>query len=89
MLTIVHRGDGLGIVPWLVSRRSAQKDEDGAARRRRRRSPSVSSRSRWAVWLLQRGAAAADDGATPSMIASSLGYTQVMFLGNAIVTLLP
>ena len=27
-------------------------------------------------------------GATPSMIESSLGYTQVMFAGNATVTLL-
>lgn len=92
ILTLVYTvAMGLGIgATAVVSRRIGEKDEDGAAQ--------SAAQSVFlglivaaiigvigylnAEWLMRAM------GATPSMISSSLGYTKVMFAGNATVTLL-
>jgi putative MATE family efflux protein len=92
MLTIVYTvalGLGIGAMA-VVSRRIGEKDEDGAAQ---------AAAQAIALGLIVAAAVGAIGffnaerllrlmGATPSMIESSLGYTQVMFAGNATVTLL-
>lgn len=92
MLTIVYTvALGLGIgATAVVARRIGEKDEDGAAQ------AAVQSIALGLILALVVGVAATWFahplmqlmGATPSMIESSLGYTQVMFAGNATVTLL-
>jgi putative MATE family efflux protein len=92
MLTIVYTvalGLGIGAMA-VVSRRIGEKDEDGAAQ---------AAAQAIALGLIVAAAVGAIGffnaerllramGATPSMVESSLGYTQVMFAGNATVTLL-
>ena len=92
MLTIVYTvalGLGIGAMA-VVSRRIGEKDQDGAAQ---------AAAQAIALGLLVALAIGVFGffnaelllrlmGATPSMIESSLGYTQVMFAGNATVTLL-
>src|ERR687898_2598214 len=92
MLTIVYTvALGLGIgATAVVARRIGEKDEEGAAR---------AAAQSIALGIMVSGAVGVVAavyaeplmramGATPSMIATSLGYTQVMFAGNATVTLL-
>ena len=92
MLTIVYTvalGLGIGAMA-VVARRIGEKDDDGAAQ---------AAAQAVALGLIVAGVVGVIGyfnaefllramGATPSMIESSLGYTQVMFLGNATVTLL-
>src|SRR5262245_47969902 len=92
MLTIVYTvalGLGIGAMA-VVSRRIGEKDDEGAA---------LAASQAIALGLIVALAAGAIGffnaerllhamGATPSMIETSLGYTQVMFAGNATVTLL-
>jgi putative MATE family efflux protein len=92
MLTIVYTvALGLGIgATAVVSRRIGEKDDEGAAQAA---AQSIALGLVVAVVVGAIGALNAERlmrlmGATPSMIASSLGYTQVMFAGNATVTLL-
>jgi putative MATE family efflux protein len=92
MLTIVYTvALGLGIgATAVVSRRIGEKDDEGAAQAA---AQSIALGLVVAVIVGAIGALNAERlmrlmGATPSMIASSLGYTQVMFAGNATVTLL-
>ncbi len=92
MLTIVYTvALGLGIgAPAVVARRIGEKDEEGAAQAAAQ-SIALGIIVALAVGLV--GALYAETlmramGATPTMIASSLGYTQVMFAGNVTVTLL-
>jgi putative MATE family efflux protein len=92
MLTIVYTvALGLGIgATAVVARRAGEKDEDGAAQ--------AAAQSIGLGLIVAAGVGAFGFfnaerllramGATPSMIESSLGYTQVMFAGNATVTLL-
>jgi putative MATE family efflux protein len=92
MLTIVYTvALGLGIgATAVVARRIGEKDEDGAAQ--------AAAQSIGLGLLVAAGVGVVGFfnaerllramGATPSMIESSLGYTQVMFAGNATVTLL-
>ncbi|HET9706144.1 MAG TPA: MATE family efflux transporter [Vicinamibacterales bacterium] len=92
MLTIVYTvALGLGIgATAVVARRIGEKDDDGAAQ--------AAAQSIGLGLLVAAAVGAAGFfnaerllramGATPSMIESSLGYTQVMFAGNATVTLL-
>ena len=92
MLTIVYTvalGLGIGAMA-VVSRRIGEKDEDGAAQAAAQ-AIALGLLVALAVGLF--GFFNAERllrmmGATPSMIESSLGYTQVMFAGNATVTLL-
>ncbi len=92
MLTIVYTvAMGLGIgATAVVSRRIGEKDDEGAAQ---------AAAQAIALGLLMSAALGVFGwfyaeslmrlmGATPAMIDSSLGYTQVMFAGNATVTLL-
>lgn len=92
MLTLVYTvAMGLGIgATAVVSRRIGEQDEDGAAQ---------SAAQSIALGLIVAAAVGLAGflnaerlmgamGATPSMMASSLGYTRVMFAGNATVTLL-
>jgi len=92
MLTIVYTvAMGLGIgATAVVSRRIGEKDDEGAAQ---------AAAQAIALGLIMSAAIGLFGflnaehllrlmGATPSMIASSLGYAQVMFAGNATVTLL-
>jgi putative MATE family efflux protein len=92
MLTIVYTvAMGLGIgATAVVARRIGEKDDDGAAQ---------AAAQAIAVGLILSTVIAVFGwmnaerlmrlmGATPSMIDSSLGYAQVMFAGNATVTLL-
>jgi len=92
MLTIVYTvalGLGIGAMA-VVSRRIGEKDEDGAAQ------AAAQAIALGLIVALLVGAAGYFNaerllrlmGATPSMIDTSLGYTQVMFAGNATVTLL-
>ena len=92
MLTIVYTvalGLGIGAMA-VVSRRIGEKDEDGAAQ------AAVQAIALGLIVALLVGMFGYFNaeflmramGATDSMIASSLGYTQVMFAGNATVTLL-
>jgi putative MATE family efflux protein len=92
MLTIVYTvAMGLGIgATAVVARRMGEKNDEGAAQ---------AAAQSIALGALVAGAVGAFGyfnaaplmramGATPSMIESSLGYTQVMFAGNITVTLL-
>jgi len=92
MLTTVYTvAMGLGIgATAVVSRRIGEKDDEGAAQ---------AAAQAIALGLIMSAAIGLFGflnaehllrlmGATPSMIASSLGYAQVMFAGNATVTLL-
>ncbi len=92
MLTIVYTvalGLGIGAMA-VVSRRIGEKNDDGAAQ------AAAQAIALGVIVALSIGVFGFFNaerllrlmGATPSMIASSLGYTQVMFLGNASVTLL-
>ena len=92
MLTIVYTvALGLGIgATAVVARRIGEKDPDGAAQAAAQ-SVALGVIVSTAVGVV--GALNAERlmelmGATPSMIDSSLGYTQVMLGGNATVTLL-
>jgi putative MATE family efflux protein len=92
MLMIVYTvAMGLGIgATAVVSRRTGEKDDEGAAQAA---AQSVALGLLVAIAIGVAGYLNAEHllrlmGATPSMIASSLGYTQVMFAGNATVTLL-
>jgi MATE family, multidrug efflux pump len=92
MLTIVYTvAMGLGIgATAVVARRSGEKDDVGAAQ------AAVQSIALGLIVALAIGVFGYFNaerlmrlmGATPSMIESSLGYTKVMFAGNATVTLL-
>jgi putative MATE family efflux protein len=92
MLTIVYTvalGLGIGAMA-VVSRRIGEKDEDGAAQAA---AQAIALALIVALAVGVFGYFNAERlmrmmGATDSMIASSLGYTEVMFLGNATVTLL-
>ena len=92
MLTIVYTvalGLGIGAMA-VVSRRIGEKDDAGAAQAA---AQSIALGIIVAVALGIAGTIYAAPlmrvmGATPSMIESSLGYTQVMFAGNITVTLL-
>ena len=92
MLTIVYTvamGFGIGAMA-VVARRIGEKDDEGAAQ------AAVQAIALGLVVALVVGVIGFFNaerllglmGATPSMIESSLGYTQVMFAGNATVTLL-
>ena len=92
MLTIVYTvALGLGIgATAVVARRIGEKDDEGAAQAAAQSialgiivSVAVGVVATMYAEPLMRAM-----GATPSMIESSLGYTQVMFAGNATVTLL-
>ena len=92
MLTIVYTvALGLGIgATAVVSRRMGEKDDDGAAQAA---AQAIALGLIVSVGVGVVGALNAERlmvlmGATPSMIESSLGYTQVMFAGNVTVTLL-
>ena len=92
MLTIVYTvALGLGIgATAVVARRIGEKDDEGAAQAAAQ-SIALGIIVSVAVGLVATAYAEPlmrAMGATPSMIASSLGYTQVMFAGNATVTLL-
>lgn len=92
MLTLVYTvAMGLGIgATAVVARRTGEKDDAGASQ------AAAQSVFLGLLVALAIGAAGFFNaerlmrvmGATDSMIASSLGYTQVMFAGNATVTLL-
>jgi len=92
MLMIVYTvamGLGIGAMA-VVSRRTGEKDEEGAAQAA---AQSIALGLIVAVAIGVFGYFNAERllrlmGATPSMIDSSLGYTQIMFAGNATVTLL-
>ena len=85
----VAMGLGIGAMA-VVSRRTGEKDEEGAAQ------AAAQSIALGLIVALAIGALGYFNaerllhlmGATPSMIDSSLGYTQIMFAGNATVTLL-
>src|SRR4029079_8121044 len=83
MLTIVYTvAMGLGIgATAVVARRSGEKDEDGAARAAAQSIllGVIVALSVGVVGYLNAERVLRVMGATPSMIASSLGYTQVMF----------
>ena len=92
MLTIVYTvamGFGIGAMA-VVARRIGEKDDEGAAQ------AAVQAIALGLLVALVVGVIGFFNaerllrlmGATPSMIESSLGYTQVMFAGNATVTLL-
>jgi putative MATE family efflux protein len=92
MLTIVYTvamGLGIGAMA-VVARRVGEKDDDGAAQ------AAMQAIALGVIVALTVGAIGYVNaeflmramGATPSMIESSLGYTKVMFAGNATVTLL-
>jgi len=92
MLTIVYTvAMGLGIgATAVVARRSGEKDELGASQAA---AQSIALGLIVALGIGVFGFFNAERlmhlmGATPSMIDSSLGYTKVMFAGNATVTLL-
>jgi putative MATE family efflux protein len=92
MLMIVYTvAMGLAVgATAVVSRRTGEKDEDGAAQ------AAAQSVALGLIVALAIGAFGYYNaerllhlmGATPSMIESSLGYTRIMFAGNATVTLL-
>ena len=92
MLTIVYTialGLGIGAMA-VVSRRIGEKNEDGAAQAA---AQAIALGIIVALAIGVFGYFNAERllrimGATPSMIESSLGYTKVMFAGNATVTLL-
>jgi len=92
MLTIVYTvalGLGIGAMA-VVARRIGEKDDDGAAQAAAQAialglivATAVALVGYFNAELLLRAM-----GASPSMITSSVGYTKVMFAGNATVTLL-
>ena len=92
LLTIVYTvAMGLGIgATAVVARRIGEKDDDGAAQ------AAAQAIALGLIFSTVIGVAGWFNaerllrlmGATPSMIESSLGYTQVMFAGNATVTML-
>jgi putative MATE family efflux protein len=92
VLTLVYTvamGLGIGAMA-VVSRRMGEKDDDGAAQSA---AQSIFLGFGVALAVGVVGFFNAERvlslmGATPTMIESSLGYTQVMFAGNATVTLL-
>jgi putative MATE family efflux protein len=92
MMTIVYTvaiGVGIGATA-VVSRRTGEKDEHGA---NQAAAQAIFLGIIVAIAIGIAGYFNAEHllrlmGATPSMIESSLGYTQVMFAGNATVTLL-
>jgi putative MATE family efflux protein len=92
MLTIVYTvALGLGIgATAVVARRIGEKDEEGAAQAAAQSIALglIVAVGVGAVGMLNAERLMRAMGATPSMIASSLGYTQVMFAGNVTVTLL-
>ncbi len=92
MMTIVYTvamGLSIGAMA-VVARRVGEKDEEGAAQ------AAVQAIALGVIVALVIGVIGTLNaerllramGATPSMVESSLGYTQVMFAGNATVTLL-
>ncbi|MDP2390964.1 MAG: MATE family efflux transporter [Acidobacteriota bacterium] len=92
MLTIVYTvAMGLGIgATAVVARRMGEKDDDGAAQAA---AQAIALGLLISIAVGVFGYLNAERllrvmGATPSMIESSLGYAQVMFAGNATVTLL-
>ena len=92
LLTIVYTvALGLGIgATAVVARRIGEKDDEGAAQAA---AQSIALGLILSVAVGVAGTVYAEQlmramGATPSMISSSLGYTRVMFAGNATVTLL-
>lgn len=92
MLAIVYTvAMGLGIgATAVVARRMGEKDDDGAAQAA---AQAIAIGLILSVAIGVFGFVNAERlmrlmGATPSMIESSLGYAQVMFAGNATVTLL-
>jgi putative MATE family efflux protein len=92
LMTIVYTvAMGLGIgATAVVSRRTGEKEEDGAAQAA---AQSIALGLSVALTLGVVGYFNAENflrlmGATPAMIESSLGYTQIMLAGNATVTLL-
>jgi putative MATE family efflux protein len=92
MMTLVYTvAMGLGIgATAVVSRRTGEKDEEGAAQAA---AQSIALGAIVALALGIVGYLNAESfmrvmGATPSMVASSLDYTKIMFAGNATVTLL-
>ena len=92
MLTIVYTvALGLGIgATAVVARRIGEKDDDGAAQAAAQAialGVIISTVIGVAGWFNAERLLRLM-GATPSMIESSLGYAQVMFAGNATVTLL-
>ena len=92
MLTIVYTvalGLGIGAMA-VVSRRIGEKDEDGAAQAAAQAIALgiIVATTVGVIGFLNAERLLRVMGATPSMIDSSLGYTQVMFAGNATVTLL-
>jgi putative MATE family efflux protein len=92
MLTIVYTvalGLGIGAMA-VVSRRIGEKDEDGAAQAAAQAVALglIVAAAVGIVGYLNAAPLLRLMGATPSMVESSLGYTQVMFAGNATVTLL-
>jgi putative MATE family efflux protein len=92
MLTIVYTvALGLGIgATAVVSRRIGEKDDDGAAQAAAQAIALglIVSFTVGIAGFLFAEPLMRVMGATPAMIDTSLGYTQVMFLGNATVTLL-
>ena len=92
LLTIVYTvAMGLGIgATAVVARRIGEKDDDGAAQAAAQAIALgliISTVIGVAGWFNAERVLRLM-GATPSMIESSLGYTQVMFAGNATVTML-
>ncbi len=92
MLTIVYTvalGLGIGAMA-VVSRRIGEKEADGAAQAAAQAIALglIVAAAVGAIGFFNAEALLGAMGATPSMIESSLGYTQVMFAGNATVTLL-
>ncbi|MDP3719184.1 MAG: MATE family efflux transporter [Acidobacteriota bacterium] len=92
MLTIVYTvAMGLGIgATAVVARRMGERDDDGAAQAA---AQAIALGLLISIAVGIFGYLNAERllrvmGATPSMIESSLGYAQVMFAGNATVTLL-
>lgn len=92
MLTIVYTvAMGLGIgATAVVARRMGEKDEEGAAQAA---AQAIALGLLISIVVGVFGYLNAERllrvmGATPAMIESSLGYAQVMFAGNATVTLL-
>src|SRR5688500_17524923 len=92
MLTIVYTvALGLGIgATAVVARRIGEKDHEGAAQAAAQAIALgiIVALSVGVLGTLNAERLMRAMGATPSMIESSLGYTQVMFAGNVTVTLL-
>ena len=92
MLTIVYTvALGLGIgATAVVARRIGEKDDEGAAQAAAQSIAlgAIVSLAIGAIGFLYAEPLMRAMGATPSMIGTSLGYTRVMFAGNATVTLL-